>query len=120
MSTKHTPGTWESIVPPSCLLTTRHIETEHGELIASVGVPGVAGVGTIQNVANARLIAAAPELLALAMYPGTSLAHDALSEALESATATAQEIREAAITMCLSLNRLETDRAKIIAKATAP
>jgi hypothetical protein len=45
------------------LLTTRQIKTEHGELIADIGTPGDKGVGTIQNVANARLIAAAPQML---------------------------------------------------------
>ena len=64
MNTPQTPGPWRSTTPPSCLLTTRQIRTEHDELIADVGTPGENGVGTIQNVANARLIAASPELLA--------------------------------------------------------
>jgi hypothetical protein len=44
-------------------LTIRQIKTETGEIIADVGPPGGGTVGTIQSVANARLIAAAPELL---------------------------------------------------------
>ena len=54
METKHTPGPWEN--SPSC-----HVYAGEGELIADAGDSLTLGVSEME--ANARLIAAAPELL---------------------------------------------------------
>jgi hypothetical protein len=56
---KHTPGPWSVITPPSFTLDTRHVHSAAGETVATV-----TGCGVFADVANARLIAAAPDMLA--------------------------------------------------------
>lgn len=74
MSTQHTPGPWTSIVPPSSCYTHRFIQAERGGdannqpdiTIAEVGGRYSSEderVSVHEHVANAKLIAAAPELL---------------------------------------------------------
>lgn len=58
-----TPGPWQSSVPPSSCLTIRNVETENGIIIAKIGHKDSSMGHIAEHVANARLIAAAPELL---------------------------------------------------------
>ena len=61
---KHTPGPWTAEATTSSEFVTRAIRGACDELVAHVGVQGYKNVPTVfQDVANARLIAAAPELL---------------------------------------------------------
>lgn len=60
---QHTPGPWEVIVPPSSLLTTRLVRGGDGDTVALVGYRDFTA-GQAADLANARLIAAAPEMLA--------------------------------------------------------
>ena len=60
--TQHTPGPWDAEVPPSCMLCTRDIRSEDGKTIALIGYRDYAN-DVSEDVANARLIAAAPDLL---------------------------------------------------------
>ncbi len=62
---KHTPGPWLAIVPPSSSPCFRQIvadgsATASDALLAEI----IGGENVFQKAANARLIAAAPELLA--------------------------------------------------------
>jgi hypothetical protein len=59
--TKHTPGPWTN--SPSC-----HVYSPRGELVADAGESYTLAISTME--ANARLIAAAPDLLA-ALYEAT-------------------------------------------------
>jgi len=58
MSNTHTPGPWQNTFDGSFVYAPRKKGTDHGQLIAQV----TAGEG-MNTVENARLIAAAPELL---------------------------------------------------------
>lgn len=60
--TQHTPGPWDAEVPPSCMLCTRDIRSDDGKTIALIGYRDYAN-DVSEDVANARLIAAAPDLL---------------------------------------------------------
>lgn len=60
---KHTPGPWTAICPPSSSLTTRMIQGSNSEIVAHIGPQGWARDVDVE-VADARLIAAAPDLLA--------------------------------------------------------
>ena len=75
MSTPHTPGPWTSIVPPSSCYTHRFIQARRGgdaDNQPDITIAEVGGryssederVSIHEHVANARLIAAAPDLLA--------------------------------------------------------
>jgi hypothetical protein len=59
MKTHHTPGPWQVRIRPYHEVDSLIIEGPHSELIADAGP-----TRTNENDANARLIAAAPELLA--------------------------------------------------------
>lgn len=69
---QHTPGPWSQECPPSSCLTDRWITSGDGTIIAEVNNSRAMGngrsnereVSIFENAANARLIAAAPELLA--------------------------------------------------------
>lgn len=61
-SVRHTPGPWLSICPPTISMTTRMVKAENGDIIAHIGPQGWAR-DTSQEIADARLIAAAPDLL---------------------------------------------------------
>ena len=61
--TKHTPGPWWVSVPPSACLTTRFIEARDGTHICKVGHRDFTSGSQESDLANAYLIAAAPELL---------------------------------------------------------
>lgn len=56
---KHTPGPWTLSTPPVCACRCRYVESET-EILAEVRDTSN---GVFVDVANARLIAAAPELL---------------------------------------------------------
>lgn len=75
---QHTPGPWIASTPPSSSLVTRQIRAEDGTHIADLGCPMEARAGIRQDIANARLIASAPDLLeallVLTLTPGI-LAH---------------------------------------------
>lgn len=59
---KHTPGPWKVAISARKATLTR-ITTTDGALVASANGPGLSETGEAE--ANARLIAAAPELLAI-------------------------------------------------------
>ena len=60
MNTKHTPGPW-NVSPSAKASTLTRVFDETGKLVASANGPGLFEGGEAE--ANARLIAAAPELL---------------------------------------------------------
>jgi hypothetical protein len=63
---KHTPGPWRQVVPPSACFTDRFIVAENEATVAEVGGRySHLDSDIFQVVANARLIATAPEMLAL-------------------------------------------------------
>lgn len=95
MSTKHTPGPWHTTVPCSFTLVHREIRGQDDTRIAEVGF---GYQDQPQELANARLIAAAPELLEVLQYAASRLAH---SRALQDAP-----VREA-------YDRIETAIAKV-------
>ncbi len=59
---KHTPGPWTVDVPPSSCLTTRFVSGPEGEHICKVGHMDWTSGSLHSDIANARLIAAAPEM----------------------------------------------------------
>ena len=61
MNTKHTPGPW-NVSPSAKASTLTRVFDETGKLVASANGPGLFEGGEAE--ANARLIAAAPDLLA--------------------------------------------------------
>ena len=61
-TSQHTPGPWHSDVPCSRELTCRNIRGNNGEHVAKVGWMDFSE-GQEIDLANARLIAAAPDML---------------------------------------------------------
>lgn len=60
---KHTPGPWHAEPTPSSDFVTRRIFGPNDEKICDVGVPRRSNVDVATEVANAGLIAAAPDLV---------------------------------------------------------
>lgn len=60
----HTPGPWTSNPTTSLEFITRRIYGPNGEKIADVGTPETSNLDVHTEVDNARLLAAAPDLLA--------------------------------------------------------
>lgn len=67
--------------------------------------------------ANKRLIAAAPELLKACHAPAVDAAHDKLSDLLEDTDAANDDIRDAAVHLCVMLGCHYDNRTQAIAKA---
>lgn len=67
--------------------------------------------------ANAALIAAAPELLAACHAPNVDKAHDKLSELVEYPLSKPDDIRKAAVNLCIALVKHDHKRKMAIAKA---
>lgn len=105
MKTKHTLGPW----------TAHHGKAGHN--LVSVTPPDNSFEYVFGNPFNARLIAAAPELLDACNAPDVDVAHDRLSDALEE-DRNNDEIRDAAIALCLALNDHHEKRKAAIKKAT--
>lgn len=111
---KHTPGPW-------------HVERPYGEPGIYVGASDTSLVARVrENRAdrlacnaefNARLIAAAPDLRLACHDTELDSAHDALSALLEDEDAENDDIREAAVSLCLCLNAHHDRRQAAIAKA---
>ena len=85
-TTKHTPGPW-TVSPSSKASTlTRVFSVDEGRLVASANGPGLSESGEAE--ANARLIAAAPELLeALELFLSCKVTNDQQNEAARIARA---------------------------------
>lgn len=66
--------------------------------------------GKEEVAANARLIATSPALLQCALCPMVDIAHDILSDVLETPGASADAIRQAALAMCYALNENHVKR----------
>ena len=104
---QHTPGPWTN--------DNRTIRRTDGEAIAFYRTKQIA---PLEEGANVRLIAAAPELFDCADAPDVDAAHDMLSELLEDTDAGNDEIREAAVDLCAVLISHYEKRRAAIAKAT--
>ena len=77
---QHTPGPWSAVTPPSSAGDYRWIEAgEHlSSFVAIIPATGRRAVEIYEALANARLIAAAPELLAAlqALFEHCSMIHN--------------------------------------------
>lgn len=121
MSTQHTPGPWKQLSDG----IKRHdedycqIRDSKGQFIANTAV-AISSTRLDEARANARLIAAAPDLLAACDDRQLDAAHDQLSAALEDPEATHETIRKQAVKMCMALNAHHEKRRAAIARATQP
>jgi hypothetical protein len=114
----HTPGPWtvdwQFIIAPDP--NGRHPDIYIAE-IAEVDDEG-RSASAAQQLANGRLIAAAPALLAATEAADVDAAHDLLSDLLEDPDAANDTIRDAAIALCLALNEHQQKRHAALTQAT--
>jgi hypothetical protein len=112
--TQHTAGPWEANAAGLIYGHVGHDEDE-APFVCDVCVSPLEY--TEAERANARLIAAAPELLEAADDRDLDEAHDLLSQLLEDPEAGNDVLRDAAITLCAVLNAHSEKRRSAIAKA---
>lgn len=112
MKTEHTSGPWTTEATTSSEFVTRAIRGSNDELIAHVGVPGYNKTPHVfESVANARLIAAAPDMLDIVEKVFLHL--NGLN-----ATMRACSREYAASPVCRAINEIVSDAAKAYHKAT--
>jgi hypothetical protein len=113
--TAHTPGPWIVGIHDTFgfdVLVRADKETSEPEICQMIAIGDDA-----ETVANARLISAAPDMLAVCKNTSLDYAHDKLSELLEDYDASSDAIRSAAIDLCGELCNHYEARQNAIRKA---